>query len=408
MTSTTSELVPLPTRVRSGDARGVSVVRESSAWRRRAAARFALALLLTACGARPETRPLAVAGGAAATPALRRHAKPPISEIPPPAHDAASCVVPAQRGVSASLEVSAFFVPADTAGLRCCAYLRRSRASSVARTKDERIVLFQNGTGIYTTAPGDLDGLARAAGKNGNFALLSVDKPGVGSTVAGITTLDREAFDRHTMADLVACATNAIDVSRRQPHVAEDASVLAHGHSEGAQVWVRALTAASERGDRAWAARVEANVLSGLPLEPVTTGAERQLGVFLPFEIEAFRRAATAHDDDYLVLLGMPWRYLEHPMARESTTAVMERLATLRPGARFELFHGERDVNAPITNVNALVASQAKAKREGRAALELRLHAYPGADHQLDARLDTDLDTFVASLGPRRREPGAE
>ncbi len=25
--------------------------------------------------------------------------------------------------------------------------------------------------------------------------------------------------------------------------------------------------------------------------------------------------AAPGRDDDYLVLLGMPWRYLEHPMA---------------------------------------------------------------------------------------------
>jgi len=245
-----------------------------------------------------------------------------------------------------------------------------------------------------------LDGVARAAGKNGELALLSVDKPGVGATPEGLTTLDRAVFDRHTLADLVACTRNAVDAARARPGVSRDARLVAHGHSEGAQVWVRVLAAALARGDTSFAASIDANVLSGLPLEPVASGAERQLGVFLPFEVEAFRRALAAHDDDYLVLLGMPWRYLEHPTARESTGDVIERLARPGAGVRLEVFHGEGDRNAPFAPVAALVARHAKARHEGLPAVDLRLHAYPGANHQLDARLDADLDALVSGLKP--------
>lgn len=311
-------------------------------------------------------------------------------------------MVPPQRGVATGLETTSFVVDGDTTGLVCCAYLRRSAHARKTGSNDTKLALFVNGTGIYTSAHGDLDGLGRAAGRAGDYALLSVDKPGVGSTADGTTTLDRAAFDRHTMSDLVACTRNAVDAARRSL-VAADAHLVAHGHSEGAQVWVRIVDGALARGERAFLDAIDAHVLSGLPLEPVVSGAERQLGVFLPFEIDAFRRALAAHDDDYLVLLGMPWRYLEHPTARESTAAVLERLAERHLGATIDVFHGERDRNAPFAPVRELVDRHRMARRSGRDALDLRLHAYPGATHQLDARLDDDLDALVADLASRRR-----
>lgn len=311
----------------------------------------------------------------------------------------ATCVVPPQRGASEGLEVDAFAVSADAPGLSCCVYLRRSAWSKRTGADDERIALFENGTGIYTTAHGDLDGLARAAAHDGRFAILSLDKPGVGTTSEGLTTVDRGAFDRHTLGDLVTCTSRALEAVFERSHVAPRARIFAHGHSEGAQVWVRAL-ASARFGEASWPRRLSASVLSGLPLEAVVTGAERQLGVFLPFEIEAFRKALASHDDDYLVLLGMPWRYLEHPMAHEPTTDVLDRLAARSPGERIELFHGERDRNAPIDAVRSLVDRNTKARARGEAALDLRLHAYPGANHQLDARLDADLDALVSNAAP--------
>ena len=229
------------------------------------------------------------------------------------------------------------------------------------------------------------------------MAVLTVDKPGIGSTTNGTLTVDRDVFSRHTIADLVACAQNAMKAALARPGIAEDATVIAHGHSEGAQVWTRVLDAATGPVF----SRVEATLLSGLPMEPVTTGAERQLGVFLPFEVEAFRRALAAHDDDYLLLLGMPWRYLEHPTAREGMSDVLDRLATRHPGLKIELFHGERDRNAPFLPVKAFVEESVRRRAARRPALDLRLHAYPGAAHQLDARLDADIDAFVGALPPR-------
>jgi hypothetical protein len=307
------------------------------------------------------------------------------------------CSAPSQRGVSRGLTVDVFDVEASTPGLRCCAFLRRTRAS-----EDSRIAFFQSGTGVYTTADGDLDGLAKSAAQSGRMAVLSIDKPGIGSSSQGWATVDREAFERHTLADLVACSRHAIDSAFARTGIAKNATVVAHGHSEGAQVWARVLAeAATREEDAAWFGRVEASLLSGLPLEPVVTGAERQLGVFLPFEVEAFHRAVLARDDDYLMLLGMPWRYLAHPTARESTTKVLDRLATARPGLRIELFHGESDRNAPFAPVRELVQRNRRAKLEQRPSLDLRLHGYPGAFHQLDERLDADIDALVAALPPR-------
>lgn len=353
--------------------------------------------LVAACSAPAAKAPDA---GLAPSPALRGEARGirAAHTQEAPARTSSTCVIPPQRGASEGLEVEAFAVSAEAPGLACCAYLRRSAWSKRTGSADERIALFENGTGIYTTAHGDLDGIARGAAHDGRFAILSFDKPGIGATSEGLTTVDRSAFDRHTMGDLVACTKHAIATALARPHVAPNARVLAHGHSEGAQVWVRALASARSGNAVPWSKRVSVSVLSGLPLEAIVTGAERQLGVFLPFEIEAFRKALAAHDDDYLVLLGMPWRYLEHPMAHEPTTDVLDRLAAESPGERIELFHGERDRNAPIEAVKNLVARNAKARAAGQAALDLRLHAYSGASHQLDARLDADLEALVSDL----------
>ena len=287
-------------------------------------------------------------------------------------------------------------MPAEGAGLSCCVYVRPARMSPATR-----IVFFENGTGVYTTAHGDLDGLAKSASRDPHTAVVTFDKPGVGTTGAGLTTVDPEVFGRHTLGDLSSCARRAIDRTRSLPHVAKSATVLAHGHSEGAQVWLRVLAQAAETEESShWLDLVEANLLSGLPSEPVTSGAERQLGVFLPFEVEAFRRALVTHDDDYLLLLGMPWRYLEHPWAREGADEVLARLASRRRSLELRLFHGDRDRNAPLEPIRALAAKYAPTMAH-TPSLALRLQVYPGASHQLDARLDHDLDVLVDALPAR-------
>jgi hypothetical protein len=310
------------------------------------------------------------------------------AEIDAPAPGAPRCAAPPQRGASAGLAVESLDVPGATPGLRCCAYLRHT--PGVVET---RLAFFQDGSGIYTTAHGDLDGLARSAGRGGRIAVLSIDKPGIAASADGRPTLDRALFAQHTIADLVACSANAVEAALARPFLARDARLLAHGHSEGAQVWARVLDT-----EAVWLSRVEGSLLSGLPLEPVRSGAERQIEFFLSLEIDAFRRAVASRNDDYLIMLGMPWRYLEHPTAGESAAVVLERVAARRPGLRIDLFHGDRDRNAPYALVRELVARNAVARAEHRPALDYRLHTYPGAHHQLDARLDSDLDAFVEAL----------
>lgn len=303
------------------------------------------------------------------------------------------CTSVVQRGSSSGRSVEVFSVPAEGPGLSCCVYVRPARISPATR-----VVLFENGTGVYTTAHGDLDGLAKSAARDPHAAVVTFDKPGIGASEEGLTTVDAQVFGRHTLGDLSACARRAVDLTLTRPHVSKEATVLAHGHSEGAQVWLRVLARASEtdEGTR-WLEHVEANLLSGLPSEPVTSGAERQLGVFLPFEVEAFRQALATHDDEYLLLLGMPWRYLEHPWAREGADEVLARLAARKKPLELRLFHGDHDRNAPLEPIRALALKYAGPSSR----LALRLQVYPGANHQLDARLDHDLDALVDALPAR-------
>lgn len=367
-------------------------------------------VVLSACASLPSSRATGAipeAGGVrhmVAPPVRRSSNDLPASEsvsgrTSAPAEVEPSCRSVEQRGASAGRPVEVFSVPAEGAGLSCCVYVRPARIAPATR-----VVFFENGTGVYTTAHGDLDGLAKSAARDPRAAVVTFDKPGVGTTEAGLTTVDGEVFGRHTLGDLSRCARGAIDRTRALPHVAKSATVLAHGHSEGAQVWLRVLAQAAETDEGAsFLDRVEANLLSGLPSEPVTSGAERQLGVFLPFEIEAFRRALAAHDDEYLLLLGMPWRYLEHPWAKESADAVLARLAAREKPIELRLFHGDRDRNAPLGPILALAAKYAPSVGASPPSrLALHLQVYPGASHQLDARLDHDLDAFVDALPPRR------
>ncbi len=366
-------------------------------------------VVLSACASLPSSRATGVrseVGG------LRQEASPPIRRSPGVASTAepepaasakaepSSCRSVVQRGSSAGRPVEVFAVPAQGAGLSCCVYVRPARVSPATR-----VVFFENGTGVYTTAHGDLDGLAKSAARDPRAAVVTFDKPGVGATEAGLTTVDAEVFGRHTLGDLSSCARRAVDRTRALPHVAKQATVLAHGHSEGAQVWLRVLAQAAESDQRDESASfldlVEANLLSGLPSEPVTSGAERQLGVFLPFEVEAFRRALATHDDEYLLLLGMPWRYLEHPWAREGADEVLARLASRGKPLELRLFHGDRDRNAPLEPIRALAAKYAPPPGTRPPSLAVRLQVYPGANHQLDARLDHDLDAFVDALPSR-------
>ena len=284
-------------------------------------------------------------------------------------------------------------VAADTAGLRCCTYLRRPTGATASR-----VAYVQNGMGIYSTADGDVAGIAPSALATGAFALLTIDKPGISVDETGKTTMNREVYRQHTLADLVTCGQHAIDWATSRPSIAKRATLVVHGHSEGAQMAVRMLAVAASSKPQSLLDRVELTVLTGLPMEPVVRGAERQLGIFMPFEVNTFHQALVYRDDRYLLDLGLGSRYLEHPTAHEALEGVMTDLAKRRPGLRVEVFHGDRDLNAPVELVRSFAEKNRRAREAGAPSLDMRLHVYKNAPHHLDARVDGDLAALVASL----------
>ncbi len=271
-------------------------------------------------------------------------------------------------------------------GLACQAYLRIPAGAT-------RLAFVASGTGTYSTTQGDMGPLARQAGRAG-VALLTVDKPGITFDGKGQLRVVADVFRRHTLADLVECSRLA--ASWALTRMPDDARLLLHGHSEGAQVMVRMLSGPQ------LLSRVELVVLSGLPLEPVVSGATRQVALFMPRDLPAFVHARKAHDDEWLMRLAMPSAYLEHPTAREHLEPLFDGIAAARPGLRVELFHGEGDRNAPIALVRKLLARNAAARAHGKPALDLRMHAYVDARHSLDQRFDHDMEDLLA---PLRRTP---
>lgn len=271
-------------------------------------------------------------------------------------------------------------------GLACQAYLRIPAGAT-------RLAFVASGTGTYSTTQGDMGPLARMALRSG-VALLTVDKPGIGFDGKGQLRVQDDVFRRHTLADLVECGR--LSIAWALGRMPDDARLLLHGHSEGAQVMVRLLGDAA--ADPTLLARVDVVVLTGLPLEPVVSGAARQVALFMPRELAAFTHARKTHDDQWLMRLAMPSAYLEHPTAREHLEPLFDGIAAARPGLRVELFHGEGDRNAPIALVRKLLARNAAARAHGKPSLDLRLHAYVDARHSLDERFDHDMEDLLASL----------
>ena len=299
-----------------------------------------------------------------------------------------SCAAPRVPGTS--VEVGQ--VAAETPGLRCCTYLRRSatkpRALPVAR-----IAFVQSGTGIYSVADGSVGPVATHALESDDAALLTLDKPGVAADPQGALLFDREAYRQYTLADLVTCAQKALGWAFSRDSVDPHAGLTLHGHSEGGQVMLRML-ASSSRLDEAH--RVTHTIVSGLLLEPFASAMDRQIAIFMPFEIEAFHEALAQHDDDYLLQHALSSRYLEHPTARQDLTEVLSELSVRRPRWRVEVYQGERDTNAPLSLVKSFEEKNEKARSSGRPSLDLRVHVYPRARHYLDQRFDSDVRALLS------------
>jgi len=339
---------------------------------------------------------LALAGLAAGCSAARKEPTTPAPEAQP-VQAATSpkisprispCVAPTTNGDAEAGEVES-----ATEGLHCCTYLRHTKT----KKPSSRVVFVQGGTGIYTTAgSGSLGAVAKHAPENEDTtAPLTMDKPGIHlDAKTGRAAFDRDEYRQYTLADLTTCGRNAITwaYSRTQA-VARDASLTLHGHSEGGQMMIRILAAAAAAPTMKKLPNVERAILTGLLIEPFADATARQIEVFMPFEIEAFHDAIANHDDDYLLSHALSTRYLTHPSAHESLEASFIALAAQPRHFPIDLFHGDRDINAPLAAVTRLTSQNEAARKEGRPSLDLRLHVYRGARHNIpnDQRFAADV-----------------
>lgn len=324
----------------------------------------------------------------AAPPAVHRAPAQPSTIAPTAAATVEPHVSPCVAG---SELVEAGEVESETLGLRCCTYLRRREKAK----KVSRVVFVQGGTGIYTAARGALGPVAEQAIESADTALLTMDKPGIHANEHGQMVFDPDTYRKYTLADLTACGRNAIAWASQSSLVDIGASLTLHGHSEGGQMMVRVL--ASSPSSRLQ--RVERMILSGLLMEPFADATLRQIAIFMPFEIEAYQDALRRGDDNYLLHHALSTKYLSHPTAHESLEPALNALANQRPRFPIDVFHGDHDINAPLADVTRFATLNETARKEGRPALDWRLHVYRGGRHDLtrDRRFEADVRALRAS-----------
>jgi hypothetical protein len=298
---------------------------------------------------------------------------------------------------SSSNSVEVGEVESETPGLRCCTYLRHKEK------KASRVVFVQSGTGIYTTARGTLGPVAEQAIESPDAALLTMDKPGIHANARGQLAFDPDTYRKYTLADLTSCGDKAMKWAlSRSSFVERDASLTLHGHSEGGQMMIRVLASRSSL------VNVEQLILSGLLIEPFATATQRQIAIFMPFEIEAYQEALEKGDDNYLLNHALSTKYLSHPTAHQSLDASLAALSNQRPRFPVDVFHGDRDINAPLADITRFATMNETARKEGRPSLDLRLHIYRGGRHDLprDRRFDADVRALRSSSSSASARPG--
>lgn len=283
--------------------------------------------------------------------------------------------------------------PVGTKGrLACTAYLHFPDGPF---TGPYPLLLDQDGTGLYTTAipfgaktpddPGAPGYLLRAA----KAAVLTIDKPGIRpapDTTAGFQ-IDHAIYDRHTQRDLVACVLVALRKVAERTDVKPDGWILS-GHSEGAQVVVRAYRSLIEK-EAEFAKRIHLVSLSGLPMEPWREMIGRQLEN-RPEARAKFWAAYARRDDAALFRLGpVGSEYWRDVFSTTPLVTDLRDLARREVKAGFAIFQGTHDKKVSPTSVTKFEEWNRRSASEGKPALRLSARYYP-AGHGLNFAAEND------------------
>jgi hypothetical protein len=265
----------------------------------------------------------------------------------------AGCAGRSQVPGEADLVTTELDVTADD-GLQCHVYVS-------APPHPTTVMLWLGGTGI-----GSLARIPEELVQPG-VALVTFDKPGVRAPFGdpnAVRIVDA-TFARHTQGTLLSCAHRALAaVLARVP---APTHLILRGHSEGTLI----MLGLYESLDAETAARVNAVVLSGLPVEPFGVLLRRQLAdrPLLAHAIE------TCDWPTMKRLSGVSCAYIADADKRPSGRELIERLVDRCPEGRPEVdvFVGTEDTLTPAHFVTELEAWNAE-----HGHLDLHVYRYAG------------------------------
>lgn len=274
----------------------------------------------------------------------------------------------------------------------CKVYLRLPE-----NAKNLKIVLFLNGTGIYSN--GDDAAIPVPANylfsELNNFALLTLDKPGIDS-IDGKITIDHNIYNQYLQEDLVTCTQRALEWAEKQTAISNNAPIFLLGHSEGSQVLARAyIEMLKQSSDQAL--RVKMLMLDGLPLNSWASSVPLQ---FPENKRELFLDAIKNNDDKWLMKNagGVSAAYYQDIFKTKPLAQELIEIINMNSTAKFQIYQGLQDTNIKPETLQQLDYQNQNWENNNHPSLKMDVRYYM-ADHELNvAAINDMIFTLMAYL----------
>ena len=274
-------------------------------------------------------------------------------------------------------------------GMNCEVYLSLPANGPVTGLYYQR-----SGTGLYSMAA--LSPTAASLIEKERLARLVLDRPGIlpdPSHPEG-ALVDENTYFKTTHSDLIKCTVQALNWAFQQKELKDVPAVVLAGHSEGTEIVVRSYLELA-RTKSAVADKVKAFILSGTPMIGIRENLERQLRNAPKEESKPMRAALKARDDKYLLKHGgIPSAYFDEYFAQEPFEKTLERLASLKPKVKIEMFHGLDDRECEVKRVLAFEKQNEQSKNR----LDLHVRYYQALHGLNEAAQEDSLAALLRNL----------
>ncbi len=274
-------------------------------------------------------------------------------------------------------------------GTECSAFLFKEETAT-----PKNLVLQMRGSGIYSNANrkairSELNSLV----DQGKIAVVVFEKPGLRADPISLdrgAIMDFEIYSSLTPKVLMNCGEASLiwasDLLKSQ-------NIFIRGHSEGASV---SIDIASELVAKksTLLKSLKSLFLSGIPMN-FKDGLEVQFKTGL-IDKTKFWKAIETCDNKYLLGgVEVPCGYIKEIFSSITTQKVLSNLSLKSPTFKFNIYHGNFDINTPVDLVLNFEKENEKRSNKGQSFLNWEGRYY-AADHSLNMTAMKDMERDLA------------